>query len=51
VIVHNPSQAELEAWVGTVLAATTPALPAYDIFEGELLQPDEGEPDALPAGP
>ncbi len=47
VIVHNPSQAELEAWVGTVLSATTVEVPEYDIFEGEIIE--EEDDDGVPA--
>jgi hypothetical protein len=47
IVVHNPTQAELDAWVAHVLTLTTPAVEEYDIFEGEIVE--EG-PDALPAG-
>lgn len=43
VIVHNPSQAELEAWVAKVVAYQIPEVVEYDII-------GEGEPRALPAG-
>src|SRR5262245_42919969 len=43
VIVHNPSQAELEAWVAKVVAFHTPEVVEYDII-------GEEEPRALPAG-
>jgi hypothetical protein len=37
VVVHNPTVHELEAWVATVVSETHPALPEYDIFEGEVV--------------
>jgi hypothetical protein len=43
VVVHNPSQAELEAWVAKVVAFQIPEVVEYDII-------GEEEPRALPAG-
>jgi hypothetical protein len=48
VVVHNPSQAELDAWVAQVLTVTGPQVEEFDIFEGEVVE-DEEEPRALPA--
>lgn len=53
-VVHSPTQAELERWVSTVIATQQPALEEADIFDADILEPDEddgeGEPRALPAG-
>jgi hypothetical protein len=43
VVVHNPSQTELEAWVARVVAFQIPEVVEYDII-------GEEEPRALPAG-
>lgn len=40
VIVHSPTQAEIEAWVVQVVSAGTPDVPEFDIIEGEVI-PDE----------
>jgi hypothetical protein len=36
VVVHNPTQTELEAWVTRLLAATEPKVVGYDIIAGEV---------------
>ena len=36
VVVHNPTQTELEAWVTRLLAATEPRVVGYDIIAGEV---------------
>jgi len=46
VVVHNPSQAELEAWVAKVVAFQMPEVVEYDIIAGEI----EGPDDAIQAG-
>jgi hypothetical protein len=43
VIVHNPSQAELEAWVARIVSVQQPQVVEYDII-------GEEPPRALPAG-
>lgn len=43
VVVHNPSQAELEAWVARIVAVQQPQVVEYDII-------GEEPPRALPAG-
>jgi hypothetical protein len=53
VIVHNPTQAELDAWVAQVLNLTTPQVAEYDIFEGEVVDDADDsaeEQRALPPG-
>lgn len=40
VVVHNPSQTELEAWVARVVAFQTPTVEEYDIITGEIEPPD-----------
>lgn len=45
-LVSTPSQAELERWVSTVLAAQTPAVIEGDIFEADW---EEGDDDAVQA--
>lgn len=44
VVVHNPTQAEIDAWVLSVLAHSQPAVVEYDIIEGQI----EGGTDAVP---
>jgi hypothetical protein len=57
VIVHNPTQAELEAWVATVVSTAVPQVVEYDIFNPDDEASDEEvtdtgqEPRALPPGP
>jgi hypothetical protein len=36
VVVHNPTQTEIEQWVATVLAARALPVAEYDIIEGEV---------------
>jgi len=36
VVVHNPTQTELESWVTRLLAATEPRVVGYDIIAGEV---------------
>jgi len=50
VVVHNPTQAELEQWVAAVLTVSVPPVPEYDIFEGEYQvtgEVREGESDPV----
>lgn len=49
VIVHNPTQAELEEWVARVVAVRTPDVVEYDIIAGQVLAADE-EPHAVSGG-
>lgn len=37
VIVHSPTASEIEAWVSTVLSASAPATPTYDIITGQVV--------------
>jgi hypothetical protein len=41
VIVHNPTESELAAWVSKVVAVQMPVVEEYDIIAGELEGPDE----------
>ena len=41
VIVHNPSESELAAWVARVVAVQIPPVEEYDIIAGEIEGPDE----------
>jgi len=41
IIVHNPTQAELDAWVARVTAHQMPAVEEYDIIMGEVVGGDE----------
>jgi hypothetical protein len=45
VVVHNPTQVELEAWVTRLLAATEPQVVGYDIISGEV-ESSVTEPEA-----
>lgn len=40
VVVHNPSEAELEAWVARVVATQIPVVEEFDIIAGEIEGPD-----------
>lgn len=42
-VVHSPTQSELERWVATVISGSTPALTEYDIFDIEVV--DEPDPN------
>ncbi len=42
VVVHNPTQTELESWVAQVIQATRPAVAEYDILEGQVIGEIEG---------
>lgn len=46
IVVHSPTQAELEAWVARVASGAIPAVEEADIFDVEY---EEDEPLALPA--
>lgn len=37
VVVHNPTQAELETWVAQVMTTLNPATDEFDILEGEVI--------------
>jgi hypothetical protein len=43
-VVHNPTQAEIERWVATMLVGSLPAAAEYDIITGEVVD------DAVQAG-
>ena len=45
VVVHNPTQAELEAWVAKVSQVAIPKVPEYNIVTGEVI----GGVDDVPA--
>jgi hypothetical protein len=45
IIVHNPTQTELEAWVTQVARLRTPEVEEYDILDGEVI--DDDPPQAL----
>jgi len=45
VVVHNPTQVELESWVTRLLAATEPRVVGYDIIAGEVESSSLSEPD------
>jgi len=38
VVVHTPTQSELEAWVARVVAETTPMVEEADIFDAEIVE-------------
>jgi hypothetical protein len=40
VVVHNPTETELAAWVARVVAVNIPAVEEYDIIAGEIEGPD-----------
>ena len=44
VVVHNPTQTELEAWVTRLLAETEPRVVGYDIIAGEVESSSLSEP-------
>ncbi len=44
VVVHNPTQTELEGWVTRLLAATEPRVVGYDIIAGEVESSSLSEP-------
>jgi len=37
IVVHSPTQTELESWVASVVALGIPAVQEYDILEGEIV--------------
>lgn len=48
VVVHSPTQQELEAWVTTVVAMSAPPVEEFDIFDADVVEDDD--PPALAAG-
>lgn len=50
VVVHSPTATEIERWVAQVVSASAPQIAEYDIFEGELVEPDDEDPDDGPPG-
>jgi hypothetical protein len=41
IVVHNPTQAELEAWVARVTSVTSVAVPEYDILDAEIVENED----------
>lgn len=48
VIVHSPTQVEIEDWVARVVSVRGPAVEEYDILDAEVIE-DQEEPRALEA--
>ena len=40
IVVHTPTQTELEAWVSQMLAGTLPPVHEYDIITGQIVEDD-----------
>jgi hypothetical protein len=49
VVVHNPTQNELEAWVAMVVNAGIPQVEQYSVIDGEVID-EEDDGDAVQAG-
>lgn len=49
IIVHNPTAAELESWVARVVQAEVPALQEANIFDAEVIDEYEEDPDVRSA--
>lgn len=43
IVVHNPTQTELESWVASVVSLGVPPVQEFDILEGEIVEAIEGE--------
>lgn len=48
-VIHSPTTVELERWVSTAVRNKVPQLEEADIFDVEVVEGEEEEPDALPS--